>query len=424
MSLVFWRKQKFNLNHLFKIFSQRKMNILVINAGSSSVKYQLIDIITKQVAASGIVERIGIEGSLVKHKYTLNGKTEKKEISQPLSNHEEALHIVSNLLIDSEIGVISDPNDIKAVGHRVLHGGEKFTKTVLVTEEVKETIRELSPLGPLHMPANLAGIEVCEKVFPMAKQVAVFDTSFHQTMPEKAFRYAIPNKFYTENGIRAYGFHGTSHKFVYNEATKYLNNPNLKAITLHLGNGASMAAVDTNQVKDTTMGMGPLSGLIMGTRSGDIDPSIIFYMAEELGYTFNEVKDILNKESGMLGISECSDARDVQANFEKGDPKAILCNDMYCYRIQKYIGAYVAALNGLDVLIFTGGIGENDDLIRKTVCTNLEYFGIEMDYQANDDKNHASKIEELHTPNSKVKILIIPTNEELQIATETYELVK
>ncbi|APD07587.1 acetate kinase [Flavobacteriaceae bacterium UJ101] len=395
------------------------MNILVINAGSSSVKYQLIDMNSKQAIAIGLVERIGIEGSRIKHDYFIDGKENRKIVEQSIENHETALTLVANLLMDDQIGVIQNPEAIQAVGHRVVHGGEKFAKTVLINPEVKKVIQELAPLAPLHNPANLTGIEVAEKVFPNAKQVAVFDTSYHQSMPEKAYRYAIPNPFYEKNGIRRYGFHGTSHQFVYNQAVDYLQNSNLKAITLHLGNGASMAAIDSNQVKDTSMGLGPLAGLIMGTRSGDLDPSIIFYMVEELGLTLAEVKNILNKESGMLGITESSDARDIEEKYYQKEAKAILGNEMYAYRIKKYIGSYIAALNGVDTLIFTGGIGENDALMRSLICKNLDSLGIQLDENLNKERNHASKIEEIHVKNTGIQILIIPTNEELQIANET-----
>ncbi len=400
------------------------MNILVINAGSSSIKYQLIDMSTKQPIAIGLVERIGAEGSRIKHDYFINNEENRKIIDQPIPNHEIALNLVSDLLIDDEIGVIKNPHEIKAVGHRIVHGGDKLTKTVLVTEEVKKAIKDIVPMAPLHNTAHLIGIEVSEKVFSNAKQVVVFDTSYHQTMPEKAFRYAIPNSFYTKNRIRKYGFHGTSHKFVYNEAREYLNNSNLKAIVLHLGMGASMTAIDSNNVVDTSMGLGPLDGLVMGTRSGNIDPTVIFYMVEELGLDISEVKNILNKESGMLGITESSDARDVENKYNEGDKNAILGNEMYSYRIKKYIGSYFAALNGVDTLVFTGGIGENDSLMRELICSNLESLGIELDKSHNQSKNHAKKIEEIHLANSKVKILIIPTNEELQIANESFDLLQ
>ncbi|MFV0529849.1 MAG: acetate/propionate family kinase [Flavobacteriales bacterium] len=399
------------------------MNILVLNAGSSSVKYQLIDMNLKKATAIGLVERIGIDGSRIKHDYFIDGKENRKIVEQYIENQEIALRLVADLLMDKQIGVIRNPGDIRAVGHRVVHGGEKFAKTVLITQEVKKTIRELIPLAPLHNPANLTGIEVAENVFPNAKQVAVFDTSYHQSMPEKAYRYAIPNKFYMESGIRRYGFHGTSHQFVYNQAVKYLQNPDLKAITLHLGNGASMAAINSNQVQDTSMGLSPLEGLIMGTRSGDLDPSIIFYMIEELGLNLDEVKNILNKQSGMLGIAGSSDARDIDAKYNQGESNAILGNEMYTYRIKKYIGSYIAALNGIDTLIFTGGIGENDALIRHLICKDLDFLGIRLDESLNKQRNHVEKTEEIHVQNASVKILIIPTNEELQIAYEAVDFI-
>ena len=398
------------------------MNILVINAGSSSVKYQLIDMNTKKAIAIGLIERIGIEGSRIKHDYVINNIENRKIIEQPINDHDIAFQMIADLLMDDSIGVIKNTNEIKAIGHRVVHGGEKFPETTLITKEVKEHIKDLASLAPLHNIPNLKGIEVSEKVFTNAKQVAVFDTSFHQSIPEKAFRYAIPTKFYEENGIRRYGFHGTSHKFIYNQAIKYFKNPSLKAITIHLGNGASIAAINSNQVMDTSMGLGPLAGLIMGTRSGDIDPSIIFHMVEELGITIPEIKNILNKESGMLAITESSDARDIEEKYLKGEPKAILGNEMYAYRIKKYIGSYMASLNGADTLIFTGGIGENDALMRNLICKDLSALGIQLDETLNIEKNHANAIEEIQSKDSLLKILIIPTNEEFQIATETEAL--
>jgi acetate kinase len=401
------------------------MYILVINAGSSSLKYQLFDIETKAVLAKGLAERIGIDGGSITHYYYENDSEKKSVVSKHLSDHATAFEIISSLLTDTAIGVITKPEDITAVGHRVVHGGEKFVATQLITQKVKDTIKALIPLAPLHNPPNLIGIEAAEKNFPTALQVAVFDTSFHHTIPEKAFRYAIPEKFYTENGIRVYGFHGTSHKYVYNQAKEYFNHPKLKAITIHLGNGSSMTAIDENgESIDTTLGFGPLCGLMMGTRSGDIDPAIIFHMVEEMNMPLSQVKNMLYKESGMLGIAGNSDARDVNKKYQHGDPNAKLCYEMYGYRIRKYIGAYIAALNGADALIFTAGLGENDALTRFYACKNLQNLGIELDEVANESKNHPKEIVEIQTANSALKILIIPTNEELQIARETYELVK
>ncbi|MFT3901884.1 MAG: acetate kinase [Niabella sp.] len=401
------------------------MNILVINAGSSSLKYQLIDITTGDAIAKGLAERIGIDGGRVKHSCTKNGKPFEKVVQKDLPDHNVAFEIISTLLLDAEIGVISQPEDIKAVGHRIVHGGEKFSSTQIITQEVKETIKALIPLAPLHNPPNLIGVEAAEKFFPKATQVAVFDTAFHQTIPEHAFRYAIPNKYYTENGIRVYGFHGTSHKYVYNEAKKYLKADKLKALTIHLGNGSSMTAVDANGHSiDTSLGFSPLCGLIMGTRSGDIDPSIIFHMAEEMNMSIAEIKSVLNKESGMLGLAGSSDARDVRKKFAEGDKDAALCYEMYGYRIRKYIGAYIAALNGVDALIFTAGLGENDALTRSYACKNLDALGIVLDGEANESKNHPSVPVEIQAADSRIKILVIPTNEELEIAHETYEIVR
>ncbi len=401
------------------------MKILVLNSGSSSVKYQLISIDEKQAVAIGLVERIGIEGSKIKHNFTIGDKTHSLLIERDIPDHKAALELVAELLLDSKNGVISTPYEISAVGHRVVHGGESFSATVLITDKVKQLIRKLIPLAPLHNPANLGGIEVAQTIFPHARQVAVFDTSYHQSMPEKAYRYAIPTSFYKNYNIRRYGFHGTSHKFVYQKATHYLKNKSLKAITLHLGNGASMAAIEKNKVKDTSMGFTPLAGLIMGTRSGDIDPSIIFYLMEEAGLSLTEVNNILTKESGMLAITGSSDMRDIGEKYKNKDSNAILGNTMYAYRIKKYIGAYLAALNGAEALIFTGGIGENDSLIRDMICEKLDFFGIKIDKTANKRLNHPKKEPvEIQADDSRLKILVIPTNEEGQIAHETYECIK
>ena len=401
------------------------MNILVINAGSSSLKYQIIEILSQKVLAKGLAERIGIDGSRIKHEYATNEGFSEFVLNENLPNHATAFEAITQLLMHQDFGVIENPESIKAIGHRVVHGGEKFTKTQMITPEVKEAIKTLSPLAPLHNPANLIGIEASEKFFPKALQVAVFDTAFFSTLPEFAYRYAIPKKFYTENGIRVYGFHGTSHKFVYNEAKKILKNEELKAITIHLGNGASMAAVNENgESIDTTLGFGPLCGLAMGTRSGDIDPSVIFYMVEELGFSLQEVKNILNKESGMLGVGGSSDARDINEKCEQGDADAKLTLELYTYRIKKYIGSYFAALNGIDTIIFTAGLGENDAVVRSWSCKNLEALGIKLDEEANVKFNHTKVPVEIQAPESKVKILIIPTNEELEIAQQTYELIQ
>jgi len=396
------------------------MNIFVINSGSSSIKYQLIKMPEAALICSGLIDRIGLGNSSITH------KTYKEEIENvyketaDIVDHAMGLKEVARLLTNTDFGVIKDPAEIKVVGHRVVHGGESFSKTTIITPEVKEEIKKLFPLAPLHNPPNLLGIEVAEKIFSNAKQVAVFDTAFHQTMPAVAYRYAIPKKFYSEQGIRAYGFHGTSHKYVSATAAKYLQNPNAKIITIHLGNGCSMAAVHAGKCMDTTMGIGPINGLIMGTRSGDIDQSVIFYMVNQLGYTTEQVNTILNKNSGMLGLTGFSDMRDIRAEIEKGNKEAILAYDLYAYRIRKYIGAYSAVLNGLDAIVFTAGVGENDALTRKLSSSNLEFLGIKLD----EFKNSAAEkgIREINTTDSVVKILIIPTNEELEIAKQCFTL--
>jgi acetate kinase len=397
------------------------MNIFVINSGSSSIKYQLIKMPEAELICSGLVERIGLgSNAAITHKIIL-GNTEKtlKETLE-IDDHAGGLKEVARLLTDKEFGVISDPDEIKIVGHRVLHGGDIFSATTVITDAVKEQIKKLFPLGPLHNPANYTGIIVAEKIFTKATQVAVFDTAFHQTMPPKAFRYAIPNEFYTQHSIRVYGFHGTSHKYVSEKAAAYLNKPEAKIITIHLGNGCSMAAVDNGKCIDTTMGLGPVDGLIMGTRCGDIDPTVIFHMVNQLGYDINQVDTILNKKSGMQGLTGFSDMRDIETEVNKGNPEAILAHEMYAYRIRKYIGAYTAVLNGLDAIVFTAGVGENDQLTRKLSASGLEYLGIQLDEEKNSIR--AKGIREINTPDSKVKILIVPTNEELEIVHQCFEL--
>ncbi len=397
-------------------------NILVVNAGSSSIKYQLIDMITELPLSSGIVERIGLkEGTLI-HKTFIEGVENKIVETFPIPNHTVGLERVAELLTDKKIGVIADPSEIKAVGHRVVHGGEAFTKTVEINNDIKAKVKELFPLAPLHNPANLTGIEVAEKVFPNAVQIAVFDTAFHQTIPDVAYRYAIPAELYENMGIRKYGFHGTSHKFVSQKAIEYLGKSDTKIITIHIGNGASMAAVKNGVCVDTSMGLGPLNGLIMGTRSGDIDPSIIFYLVEQKGYSIEEVSTLLNKKSGMVGLTGDTDMRDIESRVIKGDAIAELSYKMYAYRIKQYIGNYAAAMNGLDAIVFTAGIGENDSIIRNLVCENMNYFGLELNGEKN--KIRTSKIREINNEGAKTKILVIPTNEELEIARQSFELIK
>jgi acetate kinase len=377
---------------------------------------------TELPLSSGIVERIGLKEGSIKHKFVVDGVEKKITETFPIPDHAVGLKRVAELLVDKDVGVIADPSEIKAVGHRLVHGGEAFTKTVVVTEEVKTKMKELFPLAPLHNPANLVGVEVAEKVFPNALQVGVFDTAFHQTMPAVAYRYAIPKKMYTDMGIRKYGFHGTSHKFVSEKAIEYLEKSDAKIITIHLGNGASMAAVDGGVCIDTSMGIGPLNGLIMGTRSGTIDPSIIFYLVEQKGYSIEDVNRILNKESGMQGLTGDTDMRDVEDRYIKGDKEAILAYEMYAYRIKHFIGSYAAALNGLDAIAFTAGIGENDAIARSLVCKNMDYLGIQLDEEKNVVRSKNTR--EINTADSKTKVLVIPTNEELEIARQSFELVK
>ena len=401
------------------------MKILVINGGSSSFKYQLLEMDNESVLAKGLAERIGQAQSKITHEYWENGVKQKvsKEIHFP--NHEAAFKEMANYLTDEKVGVIKNTNEIKYIGHRVVHGGEKFSTSQKITPEMMEELRALIPLAPLHNPANIAGIEAAEKTFSNAENFAIFDTSFHQTLPEKAFRYAIPNHFYTEDQVRVYGFHGISHKYVDGRTRRYFNNPHLKNITIHLGNGASMAAINEHGACiDTSMGLTPLDGLIMGTRSGQIDASVVFFLGQELGMSYEEVKTLLNKKSGMLGLTGHSDARDVAALYNSGDANAALCYEMYGYRIQKFIGAYTAALNGLDSIVFTAGLGENDALTRLFACKNLDFFGIKLDEKKNVDLNHAEEPVEIQRADSRVKILIIPTNEEWQIVKEIVGFVK
>ncbi|MGF2410909.1 acetate/propionate family kinase [Ferruginibacter sp.] len=398
------------------------MNIFVINTGSSSLKYQLFKMPLEQPVCSGLVERIGMEDASITHKTFLNGEEKIIKEKKPLPDHEAGLHEVVRLLTDAAIGVIKSTDEIDAVGHRVVHGGESFAATTIITDEVKEKIKALFSLAPLHNPANYIGIQVAEKIFTKAKQVAVFDTAFHQTMPAKAYRFAIPQQLYQEQHIRAYGFHGTSHKYVSEQAAIYLQNKNAKIITIHLGNGSSMTAVDSGQSVDTTMGFGPVGGLIMGTRSGDIDAAVIFHLIEQLGYSAKEVSELLNKKSGMQGLTGLSDMRDIRKAIEEGDEQAELASELYAYRIKKYIGAYAAALNGLDAIVFTAGVGENAADIRRRVCTNMQFLGINLDEAKNDIRS--AEIRAINTANSPVKILVIPTNEELEIVKQCYNLLK
>ncbi len=396
------------------------MKILVINSGSSSIKYRLFDIEKKTVLAVGIVERIGLETGRIKH------TVGQQEIVRDLhiADHGQGLREMNALLTDAEIGVIADPSEITAVGHRVVHGGEKFSRPTRINAEVIAVIRDLIPLAPLHNPANLQGIEVAMQVFSQATHVAVFDTAFHQTMPPASYRYAIPANYYTEHDIRVYGFHGTSHAYVAEKAAEYLAKPLAEAnvITAHLGNGASITAVKNGRSLDTSMGFSPLDGLIMGTRSGDLDPAVVFYMAEKFGMSPQEINQTLNKKSGLLGICGSSDVRDILERRNAGDEAASLALEMYTYRIKKYIGAYSAALGRVDALVFTAGIGENSPEIRRESCAGLENLGIILDNAKNNAP--AGEISEISTPNSRVKVLVIPTNEELRIAVETLKVLQ
>ncbi|WP_295767448.1 acetate kinase [uncultured Mucilaginibacter sp.] len=398
------------------------MNIFVVNSGSSSIKYQLFKMPTNTPVCSGLVERIGLSNPTITHKVFVDGEEKVIKLTpEELPDHEAGLKEVNTLLTEGELAVIQDPADIKVVGHRIVHGGERFTTTTIIDAKVKEELKGTFQLAPLHNPASYLGIEVAEKIFVNATQIGVFDTAFHQTLPPEAFRFAIPNSYYTDFNIRTYGFHGTSHKYVTEQAADYLGKADSKLISIHLGNGCSMAAVNDGQSVDTSMGFGPLSGLIMGTRSGDIDATVVFYLVNQLGYDIEQVSNLLNKRSGMLGLTGHSDMRDITAAIEQGDEQAKLAYDLYAYRIKKYIGSYTAVLNGLDAIIFTAGVGENDALIRELICTDLEYLGIELDTPVNSTR--AKGIREISTANSKVKILIVPTNEELEIAQQCYEIV-
>jgi acetate kinase len=398
------------------------MKVFVINSGSSSIKYQLIQMPEAIVICSGIVDRIGLDGSTIHHKTLRLEKEQSRKENIPLSDHAAGLKEVARLLVDTEIGVIQDPKEIDVVGHRVVHGGESFSNTIIISNEVKEKIKKLFPLAPLHNPPNYLGIEVAEQIFSSAKQVAVFDTAFHQTMPPVAYRMAIPRSFYDVHGIRAYGFHGTSHKYVSEKVVKYLQKKEVKIITIHLGNGCSMCAIKDGVCVDTSMGFGPMNGLIMGTRTGDIDQSVIFHMVNELSYPLDEVNTVLNKKSGMLGLTGFSDMRDVKVEYQKGNEEAILAYDLYAYHIKKYIGAYTAILNGLDALVFTAGVGENDALTRKLSTENLEYLGINLDEEKN--KAGGKGLYEINTAESRVKIVVVSTNEELEIARQCFALLE
>ena len=394
------------------------MKILVVNAGSSSLKYQLIEMDNESVLAKGVCERIGQQGSVLVHR----GKGEEVRIQGAMPTHSEAIKMVLDALVDKNYGVISDMREIAAVGHRVLHGGVIFKESALVTDETLKQIESNIDLGPLHMPPNIMGIKACRAAMPHAPQVAVFDTTFHATMPDYAYMYAIPYDDYKNFKIRKYGFHGTSHLFVSGEAAKLMGRKDFKLVVCHLGNGASVSAVKDGKCVDTSMGLTPLEGLVMGTRSGDIDPAVIEYLMDKKGMDIHEATNYLNKKSGVLGVSGVSsDFRDLVAAMNDGNDRARLAVDMFSYRVKKYIGSYAAAMGGLDCVAFTGGIGEHTEIVREKVMNGLEFLGIDFDYDKNNNVPRG-EITLLTKPASKVKVYIIPTNEELVIARETLRL--
>ena len=398
------------------------MKILVLNCGSSSLKYQLIDMENEAVLCIGLVERIGIEGSILTQKKDgVEGKYVKE---QPMKDHQDAIKLVLEGVLDSTYGGVKDMAEIDAVGHRVVHGGEKFASSVIITEEVEEAMRKCSELAPLHNPANLMGIDAIKAVLPGVPNVGVFDTAFHQTMPASSYLYGLPHRLYTEYGVRRYGFHGTSHKYVSQRAAAMLGKDiaDLKIITCHLGNGASVAAVDGGKVVDTSMGLTPLEGLIMGTRCGDIDPAIIPFIMKKENLDADGVDKLMNKESGVYGMTGISsDFRDISTAAAEGNQKAIDALDAYHKRVKKYIGAYAAEMNGVDAIVFTAGLGENGIDDRLAIASNLEVLGVKMDAEANNVRGKETVIS---AADSKVKVLLIPTNEELMIARDTLELVK
>jgi len=398
------------------------MNILVINCGSSSLKFQLIDSDTEQCIAKGICERIGIDGSMIT--YAPSGG-EKEKTTTPMSDHKEAIRLVLEALTNDKTGVVKHLDEIGAVGHRVVHGAETFADSVIISDEVLKTVEECNELAPLHNPANLIGINACKALMPDTPMVGVFDTAFHQTMPEEAYMYGLPYEYYDKYRIRRYGFHGTSHSYVSRRAADLLGKKyeDLKTIVCHLGNGASVSAVKNGECVDTSMGLTPLEGLIMGTRCGDIDPAIIEFIAHKENKNIDEIMNVLNKQSGMLGLSNylSSDFRDLEAGYNAGDENAIRSMKTFCYRVVKYIGAYAAAMNGVDVICFTAGIGENGPLVRHLICNYLGYLGVKLDDKANQKRGEEIIIS---TPDSITSVISIPTNEELMIARETYELVR
>ncbi len=396
------------------------MKILVINTGSSSIKFALFQMPNGHELVSGLVEQIG-EG-IGAISLEINGEKHSEKLEIP--NHQRGLTLVGTWLMNPKYHLISSPDEVHAIGHRVVHGGESFQETTVINSEVKEKIKELFGLAPLHNPPNYEGIEVAEKVFAKATQVAVFDTAFHQSLPPKAFHYALPKYLYADYGVRVYGFHGTSHRYVARVSAQYLGIEPQKAnlITIHLGNGASMAAVKNGKSIDTSLGMTPLSGLVMGTRVGDVDPGVIFYLEEERGYSIQKVKNMLNRESGMKGLAGDNDLRAITERVANKEEEAQLALDIYCYRIKKYIGAYIAAIGPIHAIVFTAGVGENSAIVRQMVCEEMTHLGIELDQTKNTIR--LDEIREVNVADSRVKILVTPTNEELEIANQTYQLLK
>ena len=393
------------------------MNVLIINAGSSSLKYQLMNPDTGDVSAKGLCERIGIDGRLT-HK--VGDSKVVREI--PMPTHSEAISATLEILQDAEVGVIKSVSEIDAVGHRVVHGGKSFVASCIINDAVIADIEKCIPLGPLHNPANLMGIRACQAIMPTTPQVAVFDTAFHMTMPPKAYRYAIPTEYYENDSIRRYGFHGTSHMYVARRTAELLGKTEFKMVNCHLGNGSSMAAIKDGKCQDTTMGLSPLAGVPMGTRSGDIDACVVQFICNKYDMTVDQCLNMLNKKSGVLGISGVSsDFRDLEDGAAKGDENCQLALDKFSYEVAKYVGAYAAALNGLDVLTFTAGVGENGPATRKAVCDYLGFLGVELDEEKNNTRGKELCIS---TPNSKVQVWVVPTNEELMIAKDTADLVK
>jgi acetate kinase len=396
------------------------MKILVLNCGSSSIKYALYNMDDKSVMTSGGAERVGLDGAFVKVKLP-NG--EKKTVMHDIPEHTEGVKFIFSLLTDPEIGVIKDLNEIDAVGHRMVHGGEKFNKSVVLTDEVLKTFEECIDLAPLHNPANLKGVKAVSELMPGLPQVGVFDTAFHQTMPAHSYLYAIPYELYEKYGVRRYGFHGTSHRYVSKRVCDFLgvNPADKKVITCHIGNGGSIAAVDGGKCVDTSMGLTPLEGLMMGTRSGDIDGGAITFLEKKLGLDADGMSNLLNKKSGVLGITGISsDMREIESANDEGNERAKLALDMYSYRIKKYVGAYAAAMGGCDIIVFTAGVGENQASMREDVCKNMEYMGVKLDVEKNKTIRGEEAI--ISTPDSKVTVCVIPTDEELMIATDTMNL--